>query len=105
MTPTPSLIDADDTTNNTHSHSRSDNLHLLDVDPTLPCLRLFLQIRARLFNSWMSIWLRVSLSGLGLLVLVVEVLRLLDADFKGFDVHGSGCCMARNPETKHPPYA
>jgi hypothetical protein len=53
----------------------------------------------------MSARLRVSESGRGLPVPVdVDELREKVVAV-GDDIHGSGSCIARKPETKHPPYA
>jgi hypothetical protein len=50
--------------------------------------------------------LKVSESGRGLPALVVERLDVVKfAEAVAGESHGKGSCMARKPETKHPPYA
>jgi hypothetical protein len=67
-------------------------------------LRSLFQLLLRsLLSSRTSAQLNVSESGRGLPVLMAELFDVLVLAV--VDSHGSGSCMARKPETKHPPYA
>lgn len=86
--------------------STSQPLHLFSLRPALRSLVILFQCRFRSRSSdssWTSVWLRVSESGRGLPAVMIEPLEA-DPMVVG-DVHGSGSCIARKPETKHPPYA
>jgi hypothetical protein len=102
VTPTPSLRN-----NNTTNFNSCVFLLISHFFALLRTLRSLLMLRHFRFRPWpsssASALLSVSESARGLPTLVVELLEAVLAVVG--DSHGSGSCMARKPETKHPPYA
>jgi hypothetical protein len=81
----------------------STEAYFLGLRATLRNPRMLLQLLLRpLFSiCWTSTLLKVSESGRGLPALDSERLDVLV--MVAVDSHGNGSCMARKPETKHPP--